>query len=75
MADEVKSWYKSKGMWAGVLTVAFGVYEVVQANFTNLHLPNLSGFMPIIFVVLGSLGIYGRVGADKKIVFSDKPSN
>lgn len=75
MADEKKIWYKSRGMWAGVLTVLFSVYQLVQANFTNLHLFDITAVLPIIFTVLGALGIYGRKEATGKIVFSDKSGN
>ena len=74
MADNVKVWYKSKGMWAGILTVLFGLYAGVQTSFPNLHLFNITAALPIVFTVLGIFGVYGRVGADGKIVFSETPA-
>jgi len=72
MPDEaVKVWYKSKGMWAGILTAVFGLYSVVQANFPQLHLFDITGFLPVIFTILGVFGVYGRIDAGGKIVFSD----
>ena len=64
----MKAWFKSKGVWAGVLTVVFGVYAVIQGQF---NLPDITSFLPFIFALLGAFGIYGRVQADGKIVFKD----
>ena len=75
MPEETKIWFKSKGMWAGILTVLFGIYAVVQANFPQLRLFDITGILPIIFTVLGVFGIYGRKDASGKIVFSDQSSN
>ena len=75
MAETTKVWYKSRGMWAGVLTVLFSVYQLVQANFTNLHLFDITAILPIIFTILGALGIYRRKEASGKIVFSENASN
>jgi len=72
MPETTKVWYKSKGMWAGILTVVFGIYAVVQAQF---GLFDITAYLPIIFTVLGAVGVYGRKEATGKIVFTDKPSN
>lgn len=64
----MKAWFKSKGVWAGVLTVVFGIYAVVQGQF---NLPDITSFLPFIFTLLGAFGIYGRVKADGKIVFTE----
>lgn len=76
MAEQVtKIWWKSKGMWAGALTMLFGVYQLVQSNFPTLHLFDITGIIPVIFTVLGVLGIYGRKDATGKITFSDQAGN
>lgn len=71
MADTSKAWFKSKGMWAGILTVTASAYVGVQSAFPSIHLPSIAQFSPLIFAVLGIFGIYGRIAADGKITFTD----
>lgn len=74
MAESKKVWYKSKGFWAGLLTTLLGVYAGFQTAFPVWNLPNITPYLPILTGVLGAFGIYARVAADGKIVFSDEPS-
>lgn len=74
MTDEIttKAWYLSRGMWAGILTSILGIYASLQ---TQLHLPDITTYLPIAFMLLGLLGVYGRLNADGKIIFTDQKSN
>ena len=69
-----KVWYKSRTLWATALTMLFGIYALAQTNIPGLHLIDINGYLPIIFTVLGAIGIYGRVDANGKITFSDQAS-
>lgn len=75
MADASKVWYKSRGMWAGILTIVSGLYALVQANFAQFHLPQIAQFYPFILTALGALGIFGRVNAQGGITFTDQSGN
>lgn len=75
MGDTVKVWYKSKGLWAGALTMLFGIYSLAQTTFPNAHLFSITGYLPVLFTVLGTLGVYGRLDASGKIVFSETPTD
>ena len=63
-----KKWYQSKTVWSGILAVLVGTYNLVATNVA----PTLDFTLPAIpdwiFTILGAMGIYGRVSADKKIV-------
>lgn len=69
MAEEVESkkWYKSKGVLTGIVTILIGLYEAVAVSLA----PQLGWTLPPIpawiFSLLGAMGIYSRVVADKKI--------
>lgn len=71
---ETKVWYKSRAIWAGILTLVFGVYSLIRPIFADI-LPDISNYLPAIILILGSIGIYGRVDASGKIVFSDVKGN
>lgn len=73
MPETTKAWYKSKGIWAGVLTSVLGIYSLLRAYIQAL--PDLTPFYPIAITLLGALGVYGRVDASGKIAFSDQKSN
>lgn len=70
MATETKAWYQSKGMWAGILTIVTAAYLAAASVFPAL--PSITSYLPIVFAVLGALGIYGRIDANGKITFTDK---
>jgi hypothetical protein len=64
---ETKKWYRSKGVLTGVVTVLIGLYESVRITLApqfGWTIPNIPEFL---YVLLGALGVYSRVVADKKI--------
>ena len=62
-----KKWYKSKAVLSGIAVVAFGAYDLARASLAPQLGWTLPEIPPIVFSILGGLGIYGRVVADKKI--------
>jgi hypothetical protein len=65
--DEKKKWYQSKAVLTGIVTVLIGTYETVKVALApqfGWTLPEIPG---IVYTVLGALGIYSRVVAEKKI--------
>lgn len=62
-----KEWYKSKTIWAGIITILITVYNTVRPlvseNF-NVNLPEIPEW---VYTILGALGIYGRVSAKSVI--------
>lgn len=60
---ESKKWYQSKTVWAGVVAVLSGTYELVRANLA----PQLPPIPTWIFTLLGAIGVYGRVTASTTI--------
>lgn len=69
MVDQVeaKKWYKSKGVLTGVVTVLIALYSTVGTALAPQLGWNLPPIPEWIFAILGSLGVYSRVVADKKI--------
>lgn len=65
--DDKKSWYKSKTVLTGIVTTLVGLYGLVDVNLGPQFGFDLPGIPEWVFAVLGGLGIYGRVVADKKI--------
>jgi len=66
-AMETKKWYKSKGLWTGIVTTLIGAYVSVDTQVgpnAGFDLPNIPD---IVFVFLGALGIYSRATADTKL--------
>lgn len=59
--EEKKPWYKSKGVLTGVVTVLIAAYNAAVGQFSIPAIPEW------VYVLLGALGIYSRVVADKKI--------
>lgn len=57
----VKRWFQSKGIITGVVTVAVAAYASAAAQFGLPPIPEW------VFMLLGSLGIYSRAVADKRI--------
>jgi hypothetical protein len=65
--EDGKKWYRSKGVLTGIVTVLIGLYTGVDTQVgpqAGFDLPNIP---ELVFVVLGALGIYSRVVADKEI--------
>jgi len=64
---ETKKWYQSKTIWSGIITILIAVYNAIQpllAQYFGIVLPVIPDW---VYTILGALGIYGRVSADKKI--------
>ena len=57
-----KAWYKSKGVWTGIVTIGIALYSLaIKIGY---------GFPPIyeeVYIILGVLGIYARSSAKTKI--------
>lgn len=65
MADKTIIWYKSKGVWAGILTALIGAATGIAQLF-GLDL-NTNAIFGLVISVLGALGLYSRVTADRTI--------
>ena len=64
---DTKKWWQSKTVLSGIVAVLVGTYNLVGANLApsfGWHLPAIPEF---VFTILGAIGIYGRVTADKTI--------
>lgn len=62
-----KEWYKSKTVWAGIITILITLYNTARPmlfEFFNVNLPEIPAW---IYTILGALGIYGRVTAKSEI--------
>lgn len=62
-----KKWWKSKGIWTGVVTVIIAAYETAQKALAPQFGWNLPEIPAFVYAVLGTLGIYTRAIADTKI--------
>ncbi|MFN3551431.1 MAG: hypothetical protein ACK4WJ_06460 [Endomicrobiia bacterium] len=62
-----KHWWQSKTIWAGIVTILITIYNTSRPLVAEYFGVNLPEIPPIIYSLLGALGIYGRVTADKKI--------
>lgn len=65
--ENKKSWYQSKNVWNGIITVIVGAYEMVAVSLAPQFGWTIPPIPPIIFTILGALGIYTRVTATKQI--------
>jgi len=64
---ETKKWYESKTIWSGIIAILIAVYNTIQpllAQHFGINLPVIPNW---VYTILGALGIYGRMSADKKI--------
>lgn len=59
--EEKKSWWKSKTVWAGVVSVIVAGYNAAAANWNLPQIPEWA------FALLGGLGVYSRVTATQKV--------
>lgn len=65
--SDTKKWWKSKSVITGIVTVLIGLYEGVKLQVApqfGWSMPEIPG---LLLTLLGALGIYSRVVADKKI--------
>ncbi len=65
--QEGKPWYKSKGVITGLVTVLIGIYEGVKVSLAPQMGWTLPEIPPLVYTILGGLGIYSRVVATKEI--------
>lgn len=69
--DSSKPWYKSQTIWAGVVALIRGIYQVAQVTlplFTSVHLPVIPPLADsIVGTLLGGTVIHGRWTADTTI--------
>ena len=61
--QNIKSWFQSKTIIAGIVTVAVAAYNAARSSLA----PSLPAIPEWVFVLLGAAGVYGRVTADSKI--------
>lgn len=59
--EDTKVWYKSKGVWTGVVIVVISAYETAAQHF---GLPPIPAWA---YTLLGAMGIYTRATADTKV--------
>lgn len=69
--DGTKKWWQSQTIWAGIIALARGIYQVAQVTlpmFTSVTLPPIPPVADsILGTVLGGAVIHGRYTADTKI--------
>jgi uncharacterized membrane protein len=59
--DKAKTWYTSKTVWAGIITVIVGAaLEIGKVFGVDLASNQIIG---VVISILGALGVYGRVTA------------
>lgn len=56
-----KKWFRSKTVWAGIVSILVAAYNAAAAAFA---LPPIPEF---VYGLLGALGIYGRATADTRL--------
>jgi hypothetical protein len=62
-----KKWYLSKGVWSGIFAVLFGLYDAVSIHLAPQFGFTLPQIPPIVYTILGALGVYSRVTATSKV--------
>lgn len=67
--DQTVPWYKSKGIWTGIVVTILGIYTTVQTNFPNVHIPAIPEWL---FALLGAMGIYTRAVATNRVTPTDE---
>jgi hypothetical protein len=58
---QVKKWWQSKTIWAGVTAVLVAAYNAASESFGLAPIPEF------VYALLGAFGIYGRVAAKQGI--------
>lgn len=64
---ETKKWWKSKGVWTGIITVLIGLYGSIDASLGPQFGFDLPPIPDWFFALLGSMGVYARLDAKKQI--------
>ena len=68
LRESPKPWFKSKAVWAGIITVCVTVWDNALVPACAEHLNIIIPHIPTwIYGLLGTLGVYGRVKADSPI--------
>jgi fucose permease len=65
--DGSKVWWKSKTIWAAIVTALIAIYNVVGATLAPVFGFSLPIIPDWVFAFLGALGIYARVSATTTI--------
>lgn len=65
--SESKPWYRSKGVITGIITVLIGTYEAVKVSIAPQVGWTLPDIPPLVYTILGALGVYARVSATAKV--------
>jgi uncharacterized membrane protein len=60
-----KDWYKSKTIWAGIITALVGAAQTIGMHFGFDLLAN--PIASTILAILGVIGVYGRTTANTSI--------
>lgn len=64
---DTKKWYLSKGVWTGIVATLIGTYESLRMYVGPQFGWDIPAIPPFVYTILGTIGIYSRVVADKKI--------
>lgn len=64
---ETKAWYKSKGIWTGVVAGLIGGYNGMAPSMKWPPIPDF------VFVLLGAMGVYARATAESILGAKDSP--
>ena len=67
MNGTTKKWWQSKTIWSGIITIVITVYNTVRPLLLENFGVNLPEIPSWIYTILGAIGIYGRVTANKGI--------
>ena len=66
--EDTKKWWTSKGVWTGVVTFLLGAYSLVSVTvMPALGKPPLPPIPDWVLTLLGAMGVYSRVIAEKTI--------
>lgn len=65
--EDSKKWYQSKGVWTGVVTVLIGAYEASKVTLAPALGVSLPDIPPFVYSLLGAVGVYSRMVANKPI--------
>ncbi len=55
-----KKWYKSKGVWTGIITVLVALYQGIDTQIGPQFGFDLPTIPNIVYVILGGMGVYSR---------------
>lgn len=58
-------WYKSKGVWTGIVTIGLGSIPFVDSSF-HTHITSTPGYN-LAILIAGGFGIHFRMGTNRLI--------